>query len=120
MRVLDERTLVAPDFVGNAYFNTLGNLSVEPRAGLLFVDLPFSGPRASTDQVRTFAALLARHDGKVVAFCKSGMRSALLWAATAVAQGRPIDEVLAAARRAGQNLESVTDVIVGLAKAARD
>jgi predicted pyridoxine 5'-phosphate oxidase superfamily flavin-nucleotide-binding protein len=31
-------TLVVPDFAGNRYFNTLGNLLGEPRAGLLFVD----------------------------------------------------------------------------------
>jgi hypothetical protein len=30
--------LTVPDFVGNAAFNTLGNLAVNPRAGLLFVD----------------------------------------------------------------------------------
>jgi predicted pyridoxine 5'-phosphate oxidase superfamily flavin-nucleotide-binding protein len=38
VRVLDERTLSFPDYPGNAMFNTLGNLAVEPRAGLLFVD----------------------------------------------------------------------------------
>jgi predicted pyridoxine 5'-phosphate oxidase superfamily flavin-nucleotide-binding protein len=31
-------TLVVPDFRGNRYFNTLGNLLGDPRAGLLFVD----------------------------------------------------------------------------------
>ena len=31
-------TLTVPDFSGNNLFNTLGNLSVYPRAGLLFVD----------------------------------------------------------------------------------
>ena len=31
-------TLTVPDFSGNSMFNTLGNLSVYPRAGLLFVD----------------------------------------------------------------------------------
>ncbi len=30
--------LTAPDFAGNAMFNTLGNLAINPRAGLLFVD----------------------------------------------------------------------------------
>ncbi len=30
--------LTAPDFAGNAMFNTLGNLALNPRAGLLFVD----------------------------------------------------------------------------------
>jgi len=34
----DDGTLLAPDFVGNFFFNTLGNLTVTPRAGLLFVD----------------------------------------------------------------------------------
>ena len=31
-------TLIVPDFSGNNMFNTLGNLSVYPRAGLLFID----------------------------------------------------------------------------------
>ena len=35
---LDGDTLVIPDFRGNRYFNTLGNLLGEPRAALLFVD----------------------------------------------------------------------------------
>ncbi|TXL73483.1 flavin-nucleotide-binding protein [Vineibacter terrae] len=38
VRVDDERTLVVPDFAGNSYFNTYGNLLINPRAGLLFVD----------------------------------------------------------------------------------
>ncbi len=33
-----ENTLTVPDFVGNFFFNTVGNLTLEPRAGLLFVD----------------------------------------------------------------------------------
>lgn len=38
IRVDDPQTLTTPDFVGNYFFNTLGNLMVEPRAGLLFAD----------------------------------------------------------------------------------
>ena len=38
VRVDDPETLTAPDFSGNFYFNTLGNLTVDPRAGLLFPD----------------------------------------------------------------------------------
>jgi len=38
VRVDDERTLVLPDFRGNSYYNTLGNLLLEPRCGLLFLD----------------------------------------------------------------------------------
>jgi len=35
---IDGNVLTIPDFPGNRYFNTLGNLSAEPRASLLFVD----------------------------------------------------------------------------------
>lgn len=38
VRVDDEATLTAPDFVGNFLFNTLGNLQLDSRAGLLFID----------------------------------------------------------------------------------
>jgi predicted pyridoxine 5'-phosphate oxidase superfamily flavin-nucleotide-binding protein len=34
----DGRTLTFPDFNGNAYFNTIGNLVSNPRAGLLVID----------------------------------------------------------------------------------
>jgi hypothetical protein len=35
---LKDDTLLIPDFRGNHYFNTLGNILGEPRASLLFVD----------------------------------------------------------------------------------
>jgi predicted pyridoxine 5'-phosphate oxidase superfamily flavin-nucleotide-binding protein len=35
--------LTAPDFRGNKFFNTLGNIAVNPRAGLLFVDFGSGG-----------------------------------------------------------------------------
>ena len=38
VRVHDDRTLSVPDFVGNFFFNTLGNLLLDPRAGLVFID----------------------------------------------------------------------------------
>lgn len=88
-------------------------------AGLQFLDLPFSGPRATPDQVRAFADLLASGDGRVVAFCKSGMRSALLWGAASLANGRSLEEVLQGARKAGQELSGAADLMTGLAQAAR-
>ncbi len=35
---VEDGVLVVPDYVGNNYFNTLGNLAVNPRAGLLVAD----------------------------------------------------------------------------------
>ncbi|MCK7615819.1 pyridoxamine 5'-phosphate oxidase family protein [Roseibium sediminicola] len=38
VEVLDEKTLRFPDYAGNKFYNTLGNILNDPRAGLLFVD----------------------------------------------------------------------------------
>ena len=38
VHVNDDGTLTVPDFSGNKFFNTIGNLLVNPRAGLLFID----------------------------------------------------------------------------------
>lgn len=38
LRVLDEKTLVFPDYRGNKLYNSLGNILVNPHVGLLFVD----------------------------------------------------------------------------------
>jgi predicted pyridoxine 5'-phosphate oxidase superfamily flavin-nucleotide-binding protein len=38
VRVDDGGVLTVPDFNGNRFFNTLGNLLAHPRAGLLFID----------------------------------------------------------------------------------
>jgi len=37
VRVLDERRLRIPDYAGNNMFQTLGNITTDPRVGLLFV-----------------------------------------------------------------------------------
>ncbi|MCC8400322.1 pyridoxamine 5'-phosphate oxidase family protein [Paraburkholderia sp. MMS20-SJTN17] len=38
VRVDGANTLTTPDYSGNRFFNTLGNLAHDPRAGLLFID----------------------------------------------------------------------------------
>jgi predicted pyridoxine 5'-phosphate oxidase superfamily flavin-nucleotide-binding protein len=38
VRVDGGAVLTLPDFTGNSFFNTLGNLVLEPRCGLLFID----------------------------------------------------------------------------------
>ena len=54
VRVVDDKHLAFPDYNGNSMFNTLGNLTLNPHAGLLFIDfdsgrtLQLSG-RASID-----------------------------------------------------------------------
>ena len=38
VRVDGDAMLTVPDFTGNFFFNTLGNISIHPRAGLLFIN----------------------------------------------------------------------------------
>ncbi|MEM8808285.1 MAG: pyridoxamine 5'-phosphate oxidase family protein [Cyanobacteria bacterium P01_G01_bin.38] len=38
VKVEDDKTFVFPDFSGNLFFNTVGNLLINPKAGLLFID----------------------------------------------------------------------------------
>jgi predicted pyridoxine 5'-phosphate oxidase superfamily flavin-nucleotide-binding protein len=38
LRVLDEHTVVWPDYQGNSMFNTLGNITVDPATGLTVID----------------------------------------------------------------------------------
>jgi predicted pyridoxine 5'-phosphate oxidase superfamily flavin-nucleotide-binding protein len=43
VRVLDERTLAIPDYDGNGMYRSWGNVLVNPRVGLLFLD--FENPK---------------------------------------------------------------------------
>lgn len=43
IRVDDDAWLTTPDFRGNFFFNTLGNLMVEPRAGVVVIDYDGGG-----------------------------------------------------------------------------
>lgn len=43
VQVLNERVLIWPDYAGNMMFQTLGNLAVNPKAGLLFLDFDGGG-----------------------------------------------------------------------------
>lgn len=86
------------------------------RHGLGFVHIPVVGGAIGTEAVEAFQAALAHAEGPVLAFCRSGTRSALLWALGAV-RHRPVDAVLHAARAAGFDLGAQR---AALEAAARD
>jgi uncharacterized protein len=48
---LDARTLRVPDYAGNHMYNTLGNLVLDPRAGVTFVDFATGRLLAATGRV---------------------------------------------------------------------
>ncbi|MFP2904030.1 pyridoxamine 5'-phosphate oxidase family protein [Pyxidicoccus sp. 3LFB2] len=65
VRVHDARTLEFPDYAGNNMFNTLGNLALDARAGLLLIDFEGGGTLQLTGTARATwePERLSRHAG---------------------------------------------------------
>ena len=60
VRVLDERTIAFPNYDGNGMYLSAGNLSVNPRVGLLFID--FVSARPSRLRVNGIASIDERDE----------------------------------------------------------
>jgi sulfide:quinone oxidoreductase len=79
------------------------------RAGLTFQHIPATKHELFTDGVVDGVAnAVARLDAPVLAYCKSGIRSAIAWAA-ASARTESVDNVLAALGQAGFDLDFLRD-----------
>lgn len=64
-KVEGERRIVLPDYAGNNHFNTVGNLVVDDRAGLTFVDFEGGGLMQLTGRITIDwgSPAVARHPG---------------------------------------------------------
>ena len=86
--------------------------------GLSFVHLPISGGRFGPDSVAAMQKALDEEVKKgeaVLAYCRSGTRSATLWALAMVASGRhSADQVIDLAHKAGYDLKPLSQVLHGL------
>lgn len=79
------------------------------RAGLRYRHVPARKMDMFTDPViGGMQVALAELPGPVLAYCKSGVRSAIVWAAAA-ARLRPVDDVLDDLANAGQDLDFLRD-----------
>jgi uncharacterized protein (TIGR01244 family) len=86
--------------------------------GIAFLSIPFTMQSLTPDHVARFAGALNSTEGRVLAYCRSGSRSSLLWAAARVANGADVDAVLAQAQAAGIDLAQARGTIDNLGKAA--
>lgn len=75
-------------------------------AGMTFVFNPIAGMALTMAAVEEQADAIDGADGKVVAYCASGTRSAILWA-LAQAGRRGADDILAATAAAGYPLDGL-------------
>ena len=76
-------------------------------AGLDYVAIPITQSGYSQPQVEAMVAALEKADGKVLAYCRSGTRSTLLWALAEASQGSDPDGLTEVAANAGYDLSPV-------------
>lgn len=77
-------------------------------AGIAYVAIPVSHAGFSLPQVEALdAALAAAGDAPVLAYCRSGTRSTLLWALTQAKRGMAPDEIAARAAGAGYDIAPI-------------
>jgi uncharacterized protein (TIGR01244 family) len=88
-------------------------------AGLGSVAIPVTHAGFSEAQVKSMAEALAGADGKVLAYCRSGTRSTLLWALAEASRGANPDELARHAAEAGYDLAPVRALIDMLAAGDR-
>jgi uncharacterized protein (TIGR01244 family) len=73
-------------------------------AGLDYRHIPIAG---GFPPARIEAMAEALEQGPALLFCRSGTRSAFLWALARAARGAPVEESIAAAAAAGYDLEPI-------------
>ena len=83
------------------------------QAGLTFVEIAFTGGRQTAADVQAFAQALEEQAAPVLAYCRTGTRSATIWAMAQAAKSSP-DEIIAAA--AGYDLAPMRPVLAALGK----
>ncbi len=76
-------------------------------AGMDYLAIPVTHAGFSESQVKAMAKALASTDKKVLAYCRSGTRSTLLWALAEASRGQSPHALTAAAAQAGYDLAPV-------------
>ena len=95
--------------------------TIEGRAralGMDYVAIPVTHAGFSEGQVKAMAEALGQTDGAILAYCRSGTRSTLLWALAKASRGENPDALAEAAAAAGYDLSPVRPAMDSLAAQA--
>ncbi len=76
-------------------------------AGVAYCAIPISHAGFSEAQVDAMIAALGEADGKVLAYCRSGTRSTLLWSLAQAKQGMPLAAIASSAAGAGYDISPI-------------
>ena len=100
----------APDQVpGAAIEAAAGAAGIEYRA------IPVTHAGFNEEQVRAMTAAIDEASGPVLAYCRSGTRSTLLWALAQAARGEDPERIATSAAGAGYDVAPIRALIDGLA-----
>lgn len=89
-------------------------------AGLDYVAIPVTHAGFSEPQVKAMAEALGKAGtGKILAYCRSGTRSTLLWSLARASEGANPDELARAAANAGYDIGPVRQIVDMLASRTR-
>jgi uncharacterized protein (TIGR01244 family) len=88
-------------------------------AGLGYVAIPVTHSGFSEPQVKAMAEALAGAGGPVLAYCRSGTRSTLLWALAEASRGTDPETLARQAAQAGYDITSVRALCDMLASGKR-
>lgn len=89
-------------------------------AGLDYRAIPVGGAGFGMPQIEAMETALESADGNVLAFCRSGTRSTLLWALARAKQGGDPEEIAQAAAGAGYDVALVRPAMDMLASDSHD
>ncbi|HET9628710.1 MAG TPA: TIGR01244 family sulfur transferase [Novosphingobium sp.] len=87
-------------------------------AGIAYVAIPVTHAGFSEPQVAAMAKALEGATGRVLAYCRSGTRSTLLWALAEASKGADPDDLAEAAAGAGYDLTPIRSLLDMLASRA--
>ncbi len=85
-------------------------------AGLGYTAIPVDLSGFNMDQVEAMAAALDAAPGPVLAYCRSGTRSANLWALAEAKRGGDPDAIIAAAASGRYDVSGLRKALVGLSE----
>lgn len=88
-------------------------------AGIAYVAIPVTHAGFSEGQVKAMAEAMASTQAPVLAYCRSGTRSTLLWALAEASRGANPQALAAAAAEAGYDITPVRALVDMLAAGAK-
>ena len=88
-------------------------------AGMRYCAIPVTHAGFSESQVSAMCEALAEETGKVLAYCRSGTRSTLLWALALASKGEDPSSLTQSALAAGYDLAPISEAMEILSARAR-